>query len=106
SSRDRIEWHPYRLWRRARDEVVADQPRAPLGAGGCALLGFWALDVGLWHSRAQSPTSHPPPSSPFYSPSSFKSRSRNTRSFRNACPRWLTDDLRSPASANVQPNGG
>jgi len=28
------------------------------------------------------------------------------RRWRNALPLWLTDDLRSPASANVDPNGG
>lgn len=28
------------------------------------------------------------------------------RRWRNALPLWLTDDLRSPASANVEPNGG
>jgi O-6-methylguanine DNA methyltransferase len=28
------------------------------------------------------------------------------RRWRNALPLWLTDDLRSPASANVAPNGG
>jgi O-6-methylguanine DNA methyltransferase len=28
------------------------------------------------------------------------------RKWRNALPLWLTDDLRPPASANVDPNGG
>jgi methylated-DNA-[protein]-cysteine S-methyltransferase len=28
------------------------------------------------------------------------------RRWRNALPLWLTDDLRSPASASVDPNGG
>ena len=35
-----------------------------------------------------------------------KLAARKVFSLRNAAPRWLTADLRSPASASVKPNGG